>query len=76
MVDVFQDGLGHLDFTRAANGSGMSSKNASNKFLGALHRAANMKQRNIFFENELKQVTKSLLLTTISLVQEFFLKKL
>jgi DNA helicase MCM8 len=56
MIDVFHDGLGHLDFTRSANGSGMSSRGISKRFLAALERASRMQQRNVFFVNELKQV--------------------
>lgn len=59
MIDVFHDGLGHLDFSRSANGSGMSSRGMSKKFLAALERASRMQQRNVFFVNELKQVRKN-----------------
>ena len=58
LIDTFSDGLGtgNLDFSRAINGSGVSTKSKVKVFVSAMHKFACQQQRNTFNSDEMKQL--------------------
>ena len=60
MSDTLGDGrTGSLDFSRASNGSGMSSRGAARKFVNALQRQAEILQKSKFRVEEMKETLRS-----------------
>merc|ERR1711894_304405 len=62
LADTWGDGLGtgnitgSLDFSRAINGSGVSTKSKVKVFVSGMHKFAHQQQRNIFNSDEMKQL--------------------
>jgi len=55
-VDTFGDDLGVLDFSRAINGSGVSSRSKVKVFMSAVHKLAHAQSKNLFSGQELKSL--------------------
>jgi len=55
-VDTFTDDLGVLDFSRAINGSGVSSRSKAKVFMSAVHKLAHAQTKNHFSAAELKSL--------------------
>ena len=55
-VDTFEDDLGVLDFSRAINGSGVSSRSKVKVFMSAVHKLAHAQSKNLFSGQELKNL--------------------
>ncbi|KAF6215201.1 hypothetical protein GE061_009953 [Apolygus lucorum] len=58
--DVFDDGLGRLDFKRSVNGTGLSQASRAKRFIAGLQRRAQLENRNTFSTDEMKELCRLL----------------